>query len=729
MKKYLVPFLFIAVITGCFKAASDSITQEKAPQFVGSESCKSCHSNEYDKWKGSDHDWAMKTATDTTVLANFNNTEFTHNGVTSKFFIQDGKYMVNTQNNEGEYQDFEVSYTFGYEPLQQFLVVFPNGAYQCLMTAWDTEKEAWFQLQDTLQVTPDDHLHWTGGGLRWNTMCADCHSTDLKKNYNDSAHTFNTTWSEINVGCEGCHGPSSNHVEHFKQNESGNGPELYMSKNMDSKELVDKCARCHSRRSQITPYFDYQGHFTDHYEPSLITTPLYHADGQIRDEVYVYGSFVQSKMYHNGIACRDCHDVHTTKIKKQGNDLCLSCHVPKYATEEHHMHEMGSTGAECRNCHMTGNVYMGNDFRPDHSFRVPRPDQSAIYGTPNACNECHSDQSPEWAAKAVIDHYGTERADHFTDHLLPGYFGNKEELMVLAHGTNYPEIARATALNYYISYPLTEEEITDLRSFVNDSQVMVRNEAMRSLTQLNVDAIPEATKLLLDSNRLVRTTAVRYLILTGNKRTNDSVYNAVAEEYKDILDINADFPSGQIHKAQYEQAIGNTDAAIKAYREAIAMDKFQSQAKLNLALLLYQKGNVSEAKDLYIEVTQYEPNASYPYYMLGLLEFEQNNAGQAIRYLKQACSKQPYNPRAFYNLALIYQENKQFKESVELIDQALSVDPQNEDLIYVKLIGQMEMKDYENALSTCTDLLVMDQQNTNYLRAYRMIQMKLNPQQ
>ena len=389
---------------------------------------------------------------------------------------------MNTKGEDGNYHNHKIEYTFGVSPLQQYIVQFPNGKFQCLQTAWDTEQNKWFDLQPDLEIQTDEWIHWTGGGMRWNSTCADCHSTNLNKNFDSRLNSYNTTFSEINVGCEACHGPASIHVDFYQnQTKSTAPPYMYMDSSLSSTELVDKCARCHSRRKQITKVFDYKGHFLDHYEPALLVNPVYEPDGQIRDEDYVYGSFVQSKMYHNGVSCRDCHDVHSLTLKQTGNLLCLSCHEPKYDQPSHHFHKENSKAAQCISCHMTGKTYMGNDFRRDHSFRIPRPDQTVRYGTPNACNGCHNDKSPKWASEFINLKYGTERADHFSDLLLAGFQGDNAAYYKLVSQRNYPDIARATALNLYSNQQISPQELIAIKEFLKDSSAVVRNEAVHAL--------------------------------------------------------------------------------------------------------------------------------------------------------------------------------------------------------------------------------------------------------
>lgn len=691
-------------------------------KFVGKETCIDCHKSAYNNWNNSHHQQAMKIADSTTILGDFNNNIFKHKGVKNTFFKRENSFYVNTTDKNGDYQDYKIVYTFGVTPLQQYIVKFPDGAYQCLITAWDTEKNKWFHLQPHLELVHDEWINWTGGAMRWNTACADCHSTNLDKNFDSNTNTFNTTYSDINVSCEACHGPASNHVSFYKNGTKDAVPQkLYMGKSLASKSLVEKCARCHSRRSQITKKFNYEGHFLDHYSPSLLIDPIYELDGQIKDEDYVYGSFMQSKMYQNDVTCVDCHDAHSLKLKQTGNSLCISCHEPEYDSESHHYHQANTEGSQCINCHMTGKIYMGNDFRRDHSFRVPRPDQSAKYGTPNACNGCHKDKTPEWASQFIDSKYGTKRPDHFSNYLLEGY-NNHEALYTLASQNKFPEIARATALYQYTNNSLSLKEINDVRRFLKDSSILVRNEAVRSFEKIrDQNYHADIAPLLEDSIRLVRISAVKYFNSIGANMTGNSYFDKAEKEYLEALDMSADFAPGQYEIAVYNDMKGHSDLAIKAYKRSLEIDNRYNLSRMNLALLVYKQGHVQEAKDLYLKVIELEPNYGNSYYMLGLLFNEIGDTKNALKYLAEACNKKPVNIRAFYNYALKLQAENLNQKSVDIINKALVIFPKNENLLYVKLIGEINLKQTIEAYNTCSELIQLAPNNANYKQIFESL--------
>lgn len=724
---YLIPLYTLLLLCACkgiereeYVAVKDSY---HTASFEGSASCIECHQQEYDLWQNSHHDLAMKIADSTTIRGDFNDVTFTHKGIISRFYRKDGDYYVNTQINDGSYADYKIIYTFGVTPLQQYIVEFPDGVYNCLLTAWDDLENKWFHLLPDIDLELDEWLFWTNGGQRWNTMCADCHSTDLRKNYNAESRGFTTTFSEINVACEACHGPSSDHVAYFKnqeENEAGGmqPPPMYLGGSVDSQELVDKCARCHSRRGNLTPYFDYTGGFMDHYRPTILEGTLYEYDGQIKDEVYVYASFLQSEMYTAGVSCIDCHNAHSLQLKRTGNDLCMSCHVPKYNTSEHHFHEMNTEAALCINCHMDGKLYMVNDYRRDHSFRIPRPDQSDKYNTPNACNKCHTDKSAKWASDFIVEKYGPDRADHFSDHMLKGRFEDPKEYKTVYENSLYPEIARATAINLYSNSRVSYEDALELTRYLNDSSALVRRETVQALERFdNPEFAAYIKPKLKDSIRSVRIAAARYYYMTDKSAVEFlPEFEKANEDYLTELKTNADLPAGLHQLGVYSEAVGDTDKAMDYYQKAIGDDSYNNYSRMNLALLQYEKGQFDESEATYLKVIEREPDNSTPYYMLGLLYYELGKNDEALTYLTQACEREPANVNAFYNLALLLQQGNRNDESLGIISKGLKFFPMNERLLYVKLIGEINLNSLDDALNTCNILLQINPNNENYLR-------------
>ncbi|NOQ65642.1 MAG: hypothetical protein GQ556_00295, partial [Desulfobacterales bacterium] len=391
----LMVFVLMLMQVGCNSQGEQQRSSKKVDLeeavFVERKLCMDCHEEQYELWSGSHHDRAMDVANEKTVLGDFNNSTFTQHGVTSTFYKKDGKFFIRTDGRDGKLHDYEISYVFGVDPLQQYMIEFPDGRIQMPDIGWDNhpgEKggQRWFHLHPDDDITPDHIFHWTRRFLNWNYMCAECHTTNLQKNYDLETNTFNTTWTMINVGCQGCHGPGSNHVAWANAEKQASSDNKGLEVNLkaeDSRIQIESCARCHARRNGLRKDYRYGHPLMDYYVPQVLTDPLYYPDGQILDEVYVYGSFVQSKKYQKGVRCTDCHNPHTARLHIYGNDLCTSCHSSpppqKYAglkdtdydSPAHHFHKKGSPGAQCVECHMPETKYMQVDPRRDHKFQIP----------------------------------------------------------------------------------------------------------------------------------------------------------------------------------------------------------------------------------------------------------------------------------------------------------------------------------------------------------------------
>jgi tetratricopeptide (TPR) repeat protein len=702
-------------------ASTDSIPDA---DFLGDKTCKECHQNQFKKWQGSHHDKSMDVANRETILAEFKGEVFISQGVTSRFFQKKGIFYVNTEGRDGKNHDYKIEYVFGITPLQQYIVKFPNGHYQCLRTAWDTKKNKWFDLYPDFKVVHSEWLHWSRGGLNWNNMCADCHSTNVRKNYKQEDHSYNTKFALINVSCEACHGPGKKHVADVKEageNYQDTGT-MQMTLETSPKELVDQCARCHARREMLTDRFNFEGTMLDHYYPQLIAKPIYYPDGQILDEDYVYGSFIQSKMYHENVTCTNCHDAHTLERKFEGNKLCAQCHSPeKYDTEEHSFHKLGTEGALCINCHMPGKFYMGNDFRRDHSFRIPRPDLSVKYGTPNVCVGCHKDKTDAWAANVLLNLKGVPKENHFSDLLIPGLNGvpnAHHDLLKLAKDTIYPEIARASAIKELPKYRNHANVRKQLLHFLNDTSPLVRASTADALNEISdLTNTHYLLPLLEDEKRAVRIKAFSAIAIMEEKSIPEHykiAYEKVKKEFLTYLNGISDFLGGRINRANYVLKKGDLQGAIKGYESALEIDNINNMVRTNLANLYYQNGNFKKAEEAFKTIIEQEPKYGATYYSYGLLLAELKRTDEAIIQLELATKYMSENSRVYYNLSLLYKSINEHKKAENIIIKGLKTLPKDESLLYLLAFHYANNNQKENAKNIALQLIELFPNNSQY---------------
>lgn len=512
----LLAILVVLVLLGLAVVPWGGLLGPAGPQmhegFVGRQACASCHAEQDKLYQGSHHDRAMEEPSEATVLGDFATT-FEADGVRWSFAVRPEGYFVTTVGRDGKDHEYRVKYTFGVTPLQQYLVELPGGRLQSLRVCWDSRPgsaggQRWFHLYPGERIPHSDELHWSGRNQTWNFMCAECHSTDLYKNFREDLSAYHTSFAEIDVSCESCHGPGAAHLAWAEAGASGADPSMGLPVSLARAKDIDwsidpatgsskgattrradpqseTCARCHSRRTRLLDPYQHGLPILDSHRVELLTQGLYHPDGQILDEVYVYGSFVQSKMYHRGVTCSDCHDPHSARLRAPGNALCIRCHdAQKFDRPTHHHHKDGSTGSQCVECHMPTRDYMVIDPRRDHSLRVPRPDLAERLGTPDACTACHQDQSSGWAAKHVKTWYGDgrRREFHFGEALhamRSGTFGAAEQLARLLDDPTQPAIARATALAESAPY-LQEVGIEGVKAGLRDPDPLLRIGALRA---------------------------------------------------------------------------------------------------------------------------------------------------------------------------------------------------------------------------------------------------------
>lgn len=758
---FMVPLAAALTLVTCKqeKQAGDGMPQAsrqvKGATYVGRQHCKECHKKEYELFQGSDHDMAMDTATDATVLGNFNDVTFTHFGVASLFYREGEKFMVRTEGPDGSMQDYEISYVFGIRPLQQYLIAFPGGRYQCLPICWDTRPEEmggqrWFHIYPGERIPTDDVLHWTRVTQNWNYMCAECHSTNLRKNYSYNRKSYQTTWSEIDVSCEACHGPGSEHVvwaEHMEKGGSRDSdPDMGLVvrlKDTDNASWVfdpdsvtarrsiprssdiqvQMCARCHSRRSVATEEYYHGGSLLNTHWPSLLEEGLYFADGQIEDEVYVYGSFLQSKMYKSGVVCKDCHEPHSGQVYSQGNALCFRCHMAtEYGTREHHFHDPAKTGASCTDCHMPERTYMVVDPRRDHSIRIPRPDLSDKLGTPNACNQCHPDKTTEWSVRYVNEWYGNEFTEqpHYGETFWAGrrqYPEARDELIKLAADRETPPMVRATAIYLLRGYP-HPESTNLLRLMITDSDPLVRYAALSAAEFGDPEFVRDlAVPRLRDSVKLVRLTAARLLTPVPEQlipQGSRERLNSALEEYNASLMINADHPTTHLNFGNLYLNTGNLAKAESSYREAIALEPGLVGPYINLADLYRRQGRDEEGEQVLLSALERYPDLAAVNYALGLLKVRQGETVKSLEYLEKAATLEPGDPQFSYVYAIGLNSLQHPQKAIEVLKKARQRHPYDREILYSLATISMEAGLVQEARSYAERLVEIYPEDTDY---------------
>lgn len=683
-------------------------------KFVGAEKCAICHQRENSLWLRSHHHKAMLRASESTVLGDFNHTEFRYNGVTSTFFREGSKFEVRTDGPDGVLHNYEIAYTFGVYPLQQYLIAIPGGRLQALGIAWDsrarqTGGQRWFFLYPGQEIGIGDPRHWTGIDQTWNYMCADCHSTNVRKNYDARTRFYSTSYSEMDVSCEACHGPGSNHIKWAKRQDdwksfvnegltialdeygafawlinrsTGNATR---SAPRQSEREIQMCARCHSRRGEIREDYVHGQPVSDDYRIALLDEGLYFPDGQIKEEDYEYGSFIQSKMFHSGVTCSDCHESHSSKLRAAGNAICAQCHMPqKYDSPAHHFHKEESAGSRCVECHMPTRTYMVVDARRDHSIRIPRPDLSAKMGTPNPCTNCHSNKSAQWAAESVSRWYGHRSLgfQQFANALNAGVIGGpgaRRSLEELVVDRGQPAIARASALWTLADYP--PPPIEEVRGAVGDESPLVRRAAAHALSN-SIQPTDALLPLLTDPVRSVRIEAAEVLAGLPQQSLSGSsaaTLNRALEEYVSVQELNADRPEAHLNLGSLYAKQKRSDLAENELKTALSLDRSFVPAAVNLADLYRAQNRDDEGERVLTQALKLSPDDASLDHVLGLLMVRQKHTAQALELLGAAARNAPGNARYAYVYAIALNESGKTANAIKVLKGSLKEHPYHRD--------------------------------------------------
>ncbi len=689
-------------------------------QYAGSESCRKCHAAAFEKWHGSNHGRAERLIEKQEDHKFFTPKQtLTHGKDSSEAFVNaDGLAKILTLGLDKKRHAYPVVRVIGNDPLRQFLIPAPGGRLQTCDVTLDPNKNEWFDVYgNDDERAPGDWGHWTGQGMNWNAMCAACHNTRLRKNYEPQTNSYHTAMAEMSVGCEACHGPMKAHVEWQEK------PPLTQKKDPtlakpSRDQVMETCAACHARRAELTGDLVPGGSFYDHFSLTLTDdADTFHPDGQIRDENYEFSSFISSRMQHAGVRCVDCHDPHSNKNIVAGNQLCMTCHTaprPDFPTAPvidptaHSHHGANSTGNQCVSCHMPATTYMQRDPRHDHSFSIPDPKLTKEFGVPNACNRCHTDKDADWAIAANKKFYG-EKPDRPTRtrallvaNARRGDPAARDGLVGLLATEPIPAW-RATACHLLARWVLQPAITQTLLGKISDASPLVREAAVRALgiaVRENNSAVRTALQPLLDDPvRSVRIAAAWALCATLDLNTR------AGKELVHMLDLNADQPIGRMQLSQFTMLRGDTAGAIRQMRKAIAWDPNSPPFHHDLAILLSTTGDSQGAVSSLREAIRLDPENPEYSYKLALALSETGSTTEVVAALEKTVKLDPGYARAWYNLGLARSGMNQPEAAIAALLKAEAADPSDSAIPYARATIHARLGEKQQALAAAARAL------------------------
>jgi predicted CXXCH cytochrome family protein len=717
---------------------------ESITGYAGRSRCAGCHETETALWRGSHHDLAMARVSEESVLGDFSDTTFAAAGERSRFFRRDGGWWIEITAEDGPTQTHRVAYAFGADPLQQYLVEMPDGRLQAYGVAWDTRPaeaggQRWFHVYGDDPPRPGESIHWTGIDQNWNYMCADCHSTGYRKNYDAGADRFASEWSDIDVACEACHGPGAAHAAWAEAGANGpdpgfpadlsqenrrwvsgaDSPTVRAEGNVNRQE-VEACGRCHARRTTLREPYAHGRPLADSFMPAFLTEPLYHPDGQIRDEVYVYGSFLQSRMYAAGVSCGDCHDPHSLQLRAEGDQVCARCHQPAhFEAAGHTRHQPGPDAPGCRDCHMPAQTYMVVDPRRDHSFRVPRPDLAASLGVTDACGTCHSDRPAGWTAAAVRDWLGrdAEGLQTFAETFRlagQGWPDAVPGLLAVIDDDAQPAIVRGTALGMLGGFP-GRESFTRVAAGVYDEDPLVRLGAVDGAEAFPPEARrPLLEPLLTDPVLAVRAEAGRSLAAVNPANLSPSAGNALRQALADYVEIqrfNADRPEARLNLGNLYADAGDFATAEDQFRAALALAPAFVPAWNNLADVQRATGDEAGAEETLRAGLEAVAEPAGLQHALGLLLVRSGRREEALEWLGRAAGSGVANPRFGYVHAVALHDLGRPDEAIRELERVHELRPSDADVLAALATYLREAGRYAEGLRYAERLVALQPDN------------------
>jgi predicted CXXCH cytochrome family protein len=682
--------------------------------FVGSAACAPCHQAQSDAYLGSHHAKALVVPSPEAAKARFDGSHFTSKlGGSTHFSVRGDAPFVTTPIPGGKTGTFPISYISGVWPLEQYVVATERGKLQSLGVVWDSRTASeggakWFHVYGGPGIAPSDTLFFTASAQNWNHVCADCHSTRVERRYDSAADSFDTRWAELSVGCEACHGPGAEHVRTAKSGKAAPfAASLKPSEPWTPSDTgsptprtqegteVEVCAPCHSRRTPLKEGFIASDPFLDSFEPDLLRPARYHADGQVEGEVYEWGSFLQSRMYRSGVKCSDCHNPHSGKLYASDNSLCVRCHEPKRFDVEAHSHHAGAKAPRCIDCHMPPATFMQIDERRDHSIRIPRPDHSVTFGTPNACNGCHKQESAVWARDAVAKWFPvSQKRAHFVEALGRERQGTLDAPRLLRHlvdDANVPAIARASALERLGAYA-SEKTLSTLRTSLDSPDPLVVYGAVLGAAQLPPQQrVPLLAPALGHRIRAIRIAAAKALAGAPSTALPQDARSALERAFIEVeqsFEVSASRPETHIERSAFQLARSQLAQAEASLRTALRLQPCLAEAYLNLADLERQRRDEAAAERAIRAAIACNPQNAAAHHALGLWLVRAHQAQAAIASLKKAAELLPTDPRFSYVLAVALAGNNQRDEAIRVLEATLKARPNNANALQA-LIGYL----------------------------------------
>ncbi len=732
----LTSVLWAFLFTGCQPDGGKTIegkvskNGQRIHRTTPSRICLDCHEDQHMNWRNSDHANANRVFDGKDWEAAFSPTQYyTLDGEISKFFKDGEKAVIQTVGPKGKIHDYTPEMVLAHRPLVQFLIPFEGGRWQTTELAWDVNSEDWFNVYGDEHRRPEEWGHWSRRGMNWNAQCAVCHTSYYEKNYRVDSDSYESKWKEMGISCQQCHGEMPQHLA-FPD-------EAILEDEMVTQDAyLESCYSCHSRREDLTGNFRIGDRFSDHHRLQFPNQErLYFPDGQIKDEVFVYGSFLMSKMYHQGVRCLDCHDPHSLELKLpfENNALCMRCHqspgldnATPIDPENHSHHKADSMGNRCVECHMPERYYMQRDPRRDHGFHTPDPVLAKELAVPNACMNCHANEGEgeEWVETAFEQWYGDsenlEEKRHHARVVQKGYDRDpsvKNDMLSLLADEISP-VWRAAFAQMILEMEPTEDDYRKVTTLLNDESSIVRGAIVQALGNYpNMEGVMKDA--LGDDTRLVRLDAAWYLRdqLEGESKLNQDLLH--------YIDYTSDQPGGALRKAHYFSGKGQKELALEWMDKVVKWDATSPDAWISRGMMQNRFGETTDAIKSFEKAHELTPDSVIPLSYQAMLIGEEGDLESTRSAWERVLKLDSSYGRAWYNLGLLLARSGNLDGAIAYLDQGIAVAPDDPDILYAKATLQYQSGAIDGAFDSLKSVL---EDNPDYGPALEMIRMMRAPE-
>ncbi len=746
--------------------------------YLGSSECRPCHERFYQLWAPSHHGLAMQPYTAEFAAKNLiSQKEDIKIGPARYHAVIDekGGYVIE-KTAKGE-QKYPILHVLGGKNVYYFLTPMQRGVLQVLPLAYDVQRREWFDTAaSAVRHFPDrtdEAIHWKDRPYAFNTSCYSCHVSQLVKNYDPKTDSYNTTWKEPGINCEACHGPAEEHVRVCLEAPEGTVPKdlkldtITQSRGFTQHQTNTACSVCHAKMSAITNEFIPGEDFFQHYDLLTLENIDFYPDGRDLGENYTFTSWRMSPCAK--ASKLDCIYCHTSSGRyrfhgEKANEACMPCHQNKVSNFAAHSRHEPKTGVkECIQCHMPKTEF-GRMIRSDHSMRPPMPSATVQFKSPNACNLCHKDKTPQWADRHVRKWHKKDYQAHtlklasWIDQTRKGNWSSLPEILEYLRSKDRDEVFSNSLVRLLGNCPDTKKWPVFIQLLENDPSPLIRASVASALEDdLNEKTIPVLFKAVNDPYRLVRIRTASTLASLppemipqdqrksvsremeefksslmsrpddamahynlGNFYMNRRKPDAAVNSFETSLKLQNDFVATYVNASLAYNALGRNDKAVESLTKAIDLDPKNSAAHLNLALLYGEMGDYPQAEVQFRRTFELDPRSATAAYNLGVLA-AQRNISEAVGWCKKAFDLEPENAKYAYTLGFYYHQAGSTEQAIEVLRQFVQQKTTNVN-IYL-FLGQIyqQRRDFKNAIQVYQIAAENDQLSSQDRSAFQQL--------